>query len=340
MKIITFAVPCYNSARYMRKCLDSLLIAGEDAEIIIVNDGSTDNTGDIADEYALNYQDFIRVIHQENSGHGGAVNTGIRHAKGMYYKVVDSDDWLDEESLLKVIETIKSFIKEKKRVDMLICNYVYEHVEDNTSRTINYKNALPQNRIFGWSQVRRFRPDQNLLMHSVIYRTKILIESGIVLPKHTFYVDNLFVYLPLPFVKTLYYLNVDLYRYYTGRADQSVNEQVMISRIDQQILVNKIMIDAYSLPKDVKIKRLSKYMLCYLAMICCVTSVMLTISGTEENLAKRRELWEDFKRKDYKMYCHVRWGLRGVISNPPPGKMFNNAMKHAYRLAQKVFKFN
>jgi len=324
----------------MRKCIDSLLIAGEDAEIIIIDDGSTDDTGDIADEYALAHPDLIKVIHQENGGHGEAVNTGLGHAKGIYYKVVDSDDWLDEESLIKTIETLKSLINNKKRVDMLVCNYVYEHVEDNTSRTINYKNALPENKIFGWSKVRRFRVDQNLLMHSVIYRTKVLKECGIVLPKHTFYVDNLFVYIPLPFVKTLYYLNVDLYRYYTGRADQSVNEQVMIGRIDQQILVNKMMIDSYSLPKDVKIRRLSKYMLGYLSMICCVTSVMLTISGTKEHLAKRRELWKDFKRKDPVMYRHVRLGLRGTISNPPPGKVFNKAMEHTYHLVQKVFKFN
>jgi len=340
LKIISFAVPCYNSAAYMKKCIDSLLIAGDDAEIIIVDDGSTDDTADIADKYALTHPDIIKVIHQENGGHGEAVNTGLCHALGRYYKVVDSDDWLDRESLLKMIDTLKSFIDHKKCVDMLVCNYVYEHVADNTSRTINYRNALPENKVFGWSKVRRFRPDQNLLMHSVIYRTNILKECGIVLPKHTFYVDNLFVYIPLPFVKTLYYLNVDLYRYYIGRADQSVNEKVMIGRIDQQILVNKMMIDSYSLPKDVKIRRLSKYMMKYLAMICCITSVMLTISGTDEHLAKRRELWQDFKRKDPVMYRHIRGGLRGILSNPPPGEVFNKAMEHIYHLAQKIFKFN
>ena len=86
-------------------------------------------------------------------------------------------------------------------------------------------------------------------MHSVIYRTKILRKCGLELPKHTFYVDNLFVYVPLPYVKTLYYLNVDLYQYFIGRSDQSVNEQNMIKRVDQQIRVNNLMIDAYDLTK-------------------------------------------------------------------------------------------
>ena len=82
-------------------------------------------------------------------------------------------------------------------------------------------------------------------MHSVMYRTKLLRECGLELPKHTFYVDNIFVYHPLPHVKYLYYLNVNFYRYFIGRSDQSVNESVMIGRIDQQLKVNRIMIDDY-----------------------------------------------------------------------------------------------
>lgn len=83
----------------MRKCIDSLLVGGEDVEIIIVDDGSKDGTAAIADEYAAAYPDIIKAVHQENGGHGEAVNTGLRNAGGLYYKVVDSDDWLDEESL-------------------------------------------------------------------------------------------------------------------------------------------------------------------------------------------------------------------------------------------------
>ena len=85
----------------------------------------------------------MKAVHQENGGHGEAVNAGLRNASGMYYKVVDSDDWLDEESLKRVIEVLKSFVENKKRVDLMICNYVYEHVEDKTSKAIRYTNVLP-----------------------------------------------------------------------------------------------------------------------------------------------------------------------------------------------------
>ena len=84
-KLITFTVPCYNSEAYMKNCIDSLLGAGDDTEILIINDGSKDNTGAIADSYAEKYPDTVRVIHQENGGHGEGVNQGIRHGKGLYY---------------------------------------------------------------------------------------------------------------------------------------------------------------------------------------------------------------------------------------------------------------
>ena len=99
MKLLSIAVPCYNSEDYMRHCIETLLPGGEDVEIIIVDDGSTkDRTAEIADEYAAKYPGIVKAVHQENGGHGEAVNTGLRNATGLYFKVVDSDDWLDTES--------------------------------------------------------------------------------------------------------------------------------------------------------------------------------------------------------------------------------------------------
>ena len=232
-KLITFAVPCYNSAAYMRHCIETLLSAGEQAEIILVDDGSTkDDTPAICDEYAAKYPTIVKAIHQENGGHGEGVNQGIRNATGLYYKVVDSDDWLDEAALRTVLAKLNTLTARGTAPDLMICNYVYEHVEDNTSHTVRYTNVFPQNRLFNWTHVGHFRPDQNLLMHSVMYRTQVLRDCGMVLPKHTFYVDNIFVYQPLPFVKSMYYMDLDLYRYFIGRADQSVNESVMVKRVD------------------------------------------------------------------------------------------------------------
>ena len=243
MKILSIAIPCYNSAAYMRRCIDSLLPGGEDVEILIVDDGSTkDNTAEIADEYEKNYPGIVKAIHQENGGHGEAVNAGLRNATGVYYKVVDSDDWVDVDVYLDIIKTLKELVAGPQTVDMFISNFVYDKAGAKHKKVMRYK-AFPENEVFQWDHAKKLHIGRYILMHSVIYRTMLLRECNLELPKHTFYVDNLFVFQPLPYVKNLYYKNVNFYHYFIGRDDQSVNEKVMISRIDQQIRVNKIMID-------------------------------------------------------------------------------------------------
>ena len=178
MKLITFTVPCYNSAAYMDRCIKTLLPAGEEAEIILVDDGSTDDTGKVADAYAEQYPDIVRVIHQENGGHGEGVNQGIRHATGLFFKVVDSDDWLDTEALAKVMEVLRRYADAETPLDLLMANYVYEHVADNTRNVVDYTGILPEGRIFHWDEIGKFPPNKNILMHSVIYRTEVLRASG------------------------------------------------------------------------------------------------------------------------------------------------------------------
>ena len=213
MKLLTFAVPCYNSEAYMEHCIQTLLEGGEDVEIILIDDGSKDGTAAIADRYAAEYPTIVKAVHQENGGHGEGVNQGLRRATGLYYKVVDSDDWADVDALEKVIEKLREFSQMEKPVDLLVCNYVYEHVEDNTQKVMGYANVFPREQVFTWEEIGRFRPSQYLLMHSVFYRTQLLRDCGLELPKHTFYVDNIFVFQPLTFVETLYYMDLDFYRY-------------------------------------------------------------------------------------------------------------------------------
>ena len=341
-KLITFAVPCYNSAAYMRHCIETLLSAGEQAEIILVDDGSVkDETPAICDEYAAKYPTIVKAIHQENGGHGEGVNQGIRNATGLYYKVVDSDDWLDTEALKKVLARLATLVERHTAPDLMICNYVYEPVEDTTTLTVRYTNVFPQNRLFNWTHVGHFRPDQNILMHSVMYRTEVLRKCGMVLPKHTFYVDNLYVFEPLPYVKNMYYLDVNFYRYYIGRQDQSVNETVMISRIDQQIRVTKLMIDYLVGRKSelVKNRRLYQYMRNYLEIIMTVSSVLLIRSGTTEHLEKKKELWEYLKGKDKRLYLWMRNGIMGGTMNLP-GRGGRKISVEGYKICQKLFGFN
>ncbi len=339
-KILTFAVPCYNSAEYMDHCVRTLLTAGEDIEIILVDDGSTkDDTPAICDRWAADYPEIVKVIHQPNGGHGEGVNQGLRNASGLYYKVVDSDDWLDEAALGRVMAKLRSFAAMEIPVDLVIANYVYEHVEDNTQRVMDYTNVFPQDRIFTWEEIGRFGPSQYLLMHSVIYRTAVLRESGIQLPKHTFYVDNIFVYQPLPFVKTIYYMDEDLYRYFIGRSDQSVNEKVMVGRVDQQVRITKIMIDAHDLRKlQAEQPKLGRYMTNYLAMMMTISSLFLIMDGSPEKLGVKTELWEYLRTVDWKLYHQLKYRSLAFVGNLP-GKPGRELAVKLYHLAQKIYKF-
>lgn len=338
MKLLTIAIPCYNSQDYMENCIKSLLPGGEDVEILVINDGSKDMTGDIANAYEKRYPGIVRAIHQENGGHGEAVNTGIRNATGLFFKVVDSDDWVDGEAYLAILARLKELAGGSEVLDMMISNFVYEKQGAKRKKVMRYSSVMPKDKMFGWSDTRYFIKGIYILMHSVIYRTKLLRDCGLELPKHTFYVDNLFVYQPLPFVKNMYYMDVDFYRYYIGRDDQSVNESVMIGRIDQQIKVNKLMVEAFDLWK-IPNRKLRHYMFNYLEIITVISTVMLIRSGTEENLQKKRELWKYIKQQDIRLFHRLRVGIMGNTMNLP-GKGGRKISIAAYKISQKVVGFN
>ena len=339
MKLLSVAIPCYNSENYMRHCIESLLPGGDEVEILIVDDGSTkDKTGEIADEYEKKYPGICRAIHQENGGHGEAVNAGLRNATGIYFKVVDSDDWVNEEAYMEVLSTLRDFVKGEETLDLLISNFVYEKQGARRKKVMNYRTALPVRQLITWNEVKHFMLCQYILMHSVIYRTELLKECGLELPKHTFYVDNIFVYQPLPYVKTLYYLDVNFYRYFIGRDDQSVNEKVMIGRIDQQFLVTKLMLgyhDVMKLPS----RRLRSYMIKYLEIMMTICSILAIRSEDPANMEKKKELWQYVKQKNFPLYLRLRWGFLGQGTNLP-GKSGRKVSSAGYKIAQKFFGFN
>lgn len=336
MKLLSVAIPCYNSQDYMKHAIESLLPGGDEVEILVVDDGSTDNTPLIADEYEHRYPGIVRALHKENGGHGDAVMAGLQNASGLYFKVVDSDDWVDGPAWTKVLETLRSFAAEP--LDMLISNYIYDKAGARHKHVMSYRHVLPTGRVFGWEEVHRFRKGQYMLMHSVIYRTRLLRDCGLELPKHTFYVDDLYVYVPLRYVERMYYLPVDLYHYFIGREDQSVNEDVMIRRIDQALLVNRMLVTCVD-PYTVSNRHRRHYMINFLEIITAVSSVLLIRSGTEENLRKKQELWEFIQRENPKLYQELRHRLLGRAMHLR-GRTGRRMVIGGYHVARKIFGFN
>ena len=264
--------------------------------------------------------------------------TGISNATGEFLKVVDSDDRVDAEAFEKLLGIMRKAILEKHPLDLLISNYVYDKQGVKRKKVMRYASVLPMDTFFTWDDIGHFKNTQYILMHSVIYRTSLLRECKLQLPKHTFYVDNLFVFLPLPHVRVMYYTDVNFYWYFIGRDDQSVHEDVMINRLEQQLRVNKLMIEGFH-SEQVRNPKCRKYMCNYLSIIMTVSSIMSILSKSDENLKRKEELWRYLKKKEPKVYRKIRFNIFGIWMNFP-GKLGRLVSVIGYRVVQKIFNFN
>ena len=336
MKLLTVTVPCYNSAEYMKKCVDSLLVGGDRVEVIIINDGSRDETAEIADSYAERYPDIVKVHHQENCGHGEGINQGVILATGRYFKVVDSDDMLsaDFSAFLDKLEELEKC----GGVDMLVTNYYYSHSDGVGDRSISYHSSLPTEKIFTWSDTRRFKLHQLLTIHSVTFKTDLMKSFAEPLPKYVFYEDNLMVYRVLPQVKRMYYMNIDLYRYSIGRPDQSVQESVMKKRYAHQILVNERCFTACHLD-DVNEPLLKKYLRHELFVMFGISILNARLNRNEESDVALVDMWNRCIAFDEKWGKYFRYRTPLLLISLP-GKLGQRIANLIYRIANKVVRFN
>lgn len=333
MKDISFVVPCYNSEAYMKKCIDSLLIGKNQIEIIIIDDGSTDKTGQIADNYQKKYPKTVKVIHQKNGGHGEGINAGLKHASGKYFKVVDSDDWLDEEAYKKLLKEIKNI-----DTDLIVCNYVYTYTDGRKNQIISFDNVYDENKVLTWNDIHRFKMTQYPSLHSMMYKKSVLDKSNIDLPKHVFYEDNLFIYLPLVNTETIYYLKLNLYQYYIGRSDQSVQASQMIKRSHHQVLVSKRVCTAYDLTK-INNKKLRKLMRRECIFLMTIAVVFSRLAYSSEGEKQYKQLWQELKKENPKLYHSIRYTTIATFVSFPT-RLGRSLSLFGYRLAHKLVKFN
>lgn len=338
-KTLTITVPCYNAQDYMEKCLTTLLTGAPRVEIIIIDDGSHDKTGQIADEWASRYPETIRVHHQENGGHGEGINQGLKLATGRYFKVVDSDDWLDETALQKVLDKLDA-LETTGGVDLMVCNYVYTHADPKDNTTIRYANVFPAGETpVSWNGIRGLNMTQYLTMHACIFSVRVLRECGVVLPKHTFYEDDLFAYAPLPYVKKLCYLDVDLYRYLIGREGQTVSEATMCKNYHHQLVCNRLIFDCANVDELLKTQpKLGKLMYHELVTMCCSSAVFARMNGSPEAEKQLYELLDHIRAAGP---VGRRLRSRSLASFLcVPGRFGRALCVNGYRLARRVVSFN
>lgn len=339
MKLLTCVVPCYNSAAYMERAVDSLLVGGEEMDVLIVDDGSTDDTAAIADRLAAEHPSIVRVHHQPNGGHGSAINYGIANALGVYFKVVDSDDRLVKENLPGLLDVLRRHTDEENQLDLVFHDYVYDHADQDAVFRITYFGKLKPDTALTWDDSRRFFLWNQFMIHSLIYRAQFLRDIHLVLPEHTFYEDNLYIYQPLVHTRRILYHHAPLYGYFVGRSDQSINEKNILKRLDQVTNIAKQQITSYRLEE---LNRLSPNLRRYMLNNCCgqlfTTCALQFIEDSQRSHQMNRDLWQAILDFDPALYKRLRRNPLGRVSCLP-GRIGERLLVFFYRTGRKIIKF-
>ena len=335
MKLLSVVVPCYNSQAYLKNCIESLLAGGDRMEIIIVDDGSTDETGKIADTYAAENPGTVIAIHQENSGHGEGINQGILHASGTFFKIVDSDDRLSEDlpAFLDLLEG------EAGQSDLVFNNFVYVYSEDHSRKVMHYHGLIKPGILQGWDGVKKFPIKRYLMIHSCTFRTEIVRKSGIVLPKHVFYEDNLYLCGVLPYTEKVYYADLDLYLYTIGREGQSVSDEACVRRFRHHLQIAEESFRTCHLD-ELKRKNKHLYRLQYhqIRMIFCIASTFTRFSKDPDADDLLKDLWKSAYAYDKKYAKKLRHSAAWVLNLP--GRFGRSVSHAAHHIAHRIAKFN
>ncbi|WEV72533.1 glycosyltransferase family 2 protein [Bifidobacterium sp. ESL0790] len=356
-KTLTFVVPTFNMQMYLERCVDSLMSTNsDDVEVLIVDDGSSDGTPELADQLEADNPGIVRVIHQENKGHGGAVNTGIANARGQYLKVVDADDWVGTDSLRQLLAVMRQQPAQGPQVsqngesaenassaqngpiDLFVTDYVYDKVGKHHKHVVNFGNVMARGRRLGWDDLNHFGIAQYMIMHALTFRTEVLRQAKTTLPEHTFYVDFIYAYQPFPWVRSIMYLGTPLYHYFIGREGQSVQTDVMIRRVSQLVQVNRIM--AAATPERGTVPDgLYRYMIHFLSIESVVTSAFLILSREPRNYEVKKELWANLERTSPSIAADVRRQLpsRAINLRGPVGRTI---IRMGYHIAEGAIGFN
>ena len=240
-KLLTIVVPSYNAEKYLEYNMDSLCHEdiAEYLEVIVVDDGSKDGTAEIIDRYAEKYSDIIVPVHKENGGHGSGINTGIRLATGKYFKVIDADDWADEDDLRNLVNYIKEHdVRDKAGLntepDIIAGGFywVYGHDESCEKKEEFHEpfEGVKYNHVYDFNEIAE---KAYIKMHSLTIKTDILKEHNIKIDEHCFYVDTEYILYPIPYVETVVFLDDHLYRYSIEREGQSMNPKQMMKNKTQ-----------------------------------------------------------------------------------------------------------
>lgn len=304
MKTLSIVIPTYNVEKYLERCLDTLVYDEslyDDIELIIVNDGSKDSSLEIAKKYEQKYKKCIKVIDKENGGHGSTINAGLKVATGKYFRVIDSDDWVNIDDFSKYVKELKNLNQ-----DVILTNYSREMLYNG--ETINFKyKSLKYNEEYDLTNFDySVLEDDYFFMATTTFKTEKLRNSGLLLDEKTFYVDMEFILLPMKEMKTMIYLNYDIYRYFIGRPDQSVNIQSYVrNRAHHEKVLKRLLTFYDTIDANSNLKK-------YVFKIICLTLNSHYIIYCKAKLNDKKDKkeikeFDNYLKKNYKeFYDQIR----------------------------------
>lgn len=327
-KLLTIAVPAYQAESYLRTNLDAFCQTEflEKIEVIVIDDGSTDRTGSIADEYAEKYPDTVKVIHKENGGHGSGVNAGIDAAEGLYFKVVDADDWVEKEPFSHLLENLEAQAKKEKPGSDAVVSGFYWVYDEGTGQECNFRRKAEIKEPFsGVEYGKNYRFDEissqvYIKMHGLTIRTEILQKhrEAIRLDEHCYYVDAEYILYPIPYIETITFIPDFVYQYRLGREGQSVSPEKLIKNRENYDRVLRSLLCFYEKCRNKEIV-CSRAKLSYIEMgIARIAAgrikILLSLPGFSENKNQLKQFDSFFREKYPGIYRANKnkavWALR------------------------------
>lgn len=246
-KLLTIVIPTYNMQAYLHRCLKSLIVSNSQMaklEVLVINDGSKDNSSAIAHEYESKYPATFRVIDKENGNYGSCINRGLIEATGKYIKILDADDWFETEEFARYLDELQHV-----DTDMILTNH---QIVDDAGKLISiYSYNIEPNKIFSFQEYTD--PGVYFAMHSITYRTEMLRDISYRQTEGISYTDTEWVFYPQHGVKTCIYFPFDVYRYVVGREGQTMDAKVLLRSVSHYDKLLRAMVAfANNLPEQDK----------------------------------------------------------------------------------------
>lgn len=235
-KLLTVCVAAYNGESTLSKALDSCLISDTaQLEVIIVDDGSTDQTAMLAKKYIAMRPDTFRLIQQPNGGYGSAIMTGLNNARGKYFRTLDCDDWFDKSALEQLLQYLKIC-----STDVVFTNYCTVQ-DDQIQHVFEVCTGFQAESTYTVDMLEQHELDMEI--HGMTCRTEILRNAGMSLPHHCNYTDMAYTFVAMNAAQTVSFFPVRLYQYRLGRDGQSVSIENYQKHFDDYIKVTKLILE-------------------------------------------------------------------------------------------------